>query len=61
MSAVAIKPRKASSRYVAIDLQSRSKIIAEGTTARATVNKAEKTGKAYSMMFLPKKNATYIL
>lgn len=59
-AAIQIKPTKPRSRYVALDLKHRSRILAEGTTVAAVVKRAEKTGKEYSMMYLPPKGKTFI-
>ena len=61
MAAVRIKPKSKRSRFVALDVNDRRTIVAEGTTAKSTITKARRTGKDFSMMFVPAPNQTYIL
>lgn len=61
MPAIQIRPRSKRSRFVAIDLIDRRTVIAEGVTAKSVAKKAEKTGKQFSMMFVPRRDATYVL
>jgi len=61
MAAIKIRPRSKQSRFLALDIQDRGKIIAEGRTARSTVQKAEKTGKAFTMFTVPPSGHTLIL
>jgi hypothetical protein len=52
--------RYKSSRYVALDLRKQDEVIAEGRTATAVADKARKTGRAFSMMFIPERGKTYV-
>lgn len=57
---VNISVRSAKSRYVALDLKQQNKVIAEGRTAIAVADKARKTGRPFSMMFIPEHGKTYV-
>lgn len=57
---VNIRVRSAGSRYVALDLKKRDKVIAEGKTATAVAQKARKSGRPFSMMFIPLRGKTYV-
>jgi hypothetical protein len=57
---VNISVRHKSSRYVALDLRKQSEVIAEGRTALAVAAKARKTGRSFSMMFIPERGKTYV-
>jgi hypothetical protein len=56
---ITINPQNPDSDYAAIDIIDKS-IIAEGTTIKEVIAKADKAGDAYVLMFLPKKGQTYI-
>ena len=56
--AIKIEKRKPRSRYVAIDSNGGSKVIAEGMTLAATIKRAEKICKDYTLMFVGKKSKT---
>jgi hypothetical protein len=58
--AIKIKMRNVRSRFVALDLRDRTKVVAEGRTAEAVAKKAEKTGKPFSMLFVPAKGKRHI-
>jgi hypothetical protein len=45
---------------VALNLFNSSQIIAEGKTMKATIARAEETGKKYSIMALPKRTHSCI-
>lgn len=57
---VNISVRSVKSRYVALDLKQQNKVIAEGKTATAVVDKARKTGHSFSIMFIPERGKTYV-
>ena len=57
---VNISVRSAGSRYVALDLKQQNKVIAEGRTAQTVADKARKTGRSFSMMFIPERDKTYV-
>ena len=57
---VNISVRSAGSRYVALDLKKQNKVIAEGKTATAVAEEARKTGRPFSMMFIPQRGKTYV-
>ena len=59
-SSIKIKPKGTSTRYVALDATKKSKILAEGRSVEAVKRRADRTGKAYSMMYIPPKGNTYI-
>ena len=53
-NAIKIRPKHPRTKFVALDLYDPSKIIAEGTTPEVVVKRARKTGKEFSIMFIPK-------
>ena len=55
-----ISVRSGTSRYVALDLKDKAKVIAEGRTAVTVAEKARKTGKPFSMLFLPEEGKAYV-
>lgn len=57
---VTVSVHKKSSRYVALDLKEPGKVIAEGRVATAVAESARKTGRLFSMMFVPEGNKTYV-
>ena len=56
-----IKTKKPDSRWVALDISSIDKIIAEGKEPGDVIIEAKKTGKEFTLMFVPKLGDTYIL
>lgn len=60
LRSINIAVRSGTSRYVALDLTDKAKVIAEGRTALAVARKARKTGRSFSMMFLPERGKTYV-
>lgn len=58
--AITIEPKSSHSCYVALNLFNSSQIIAEGKTMKATIARAEETGKKYSIMALPKRTHSCI-
>lgn len=59
--AIVIKPTSPRSRWVALSLDKRAKIISEGVKPEVVIRKAEKTGKKFTIQFIPDPNSTYIL
>ena len=57
---VNISVRHKSSRYVALDLRKQGNVIAEGRKAETVADKARKTGRSFSMMFIPERDKTFI-
>lgn len=57
---VTVSVHKKSSRYVALDLKVPGKVIAEGRVAAAVAESARKTGRLFSMMFIPEGDKTYV-
>lgn len=55
-----ISPSSPRTRFVALDVKDRNKILAEGITAKSTITKARKTGKNFILAFVPKRDETYI-
>ena len=55
-----ISVRSSESRYVALDLKKQDQVIAEGKTASGVAKKAQKTGRLFSMMFIPERGRTYV-
>ncbi|MBK8806592.1 MAG: hypothetical protein IPO21_08090 [Bacteroidales bacterium] len=51
MNAIKVLPKKASSRYVA--LNNNYEVIAEGETAKSVVEKAELLGVDFSLTYVP--------
>ena len=56
-----IRPKSKRTRFVALDPKDPETIIAEGTTVKSVMRKARKTGKDFSMMFIPRGDRDYIL
>ena len=59
-AAIKIKAGEAASKFVAVDGRHRSKVLAEARTAKAVIQKAEKTGRPFSVMYVPAKGETYV-
>jgi len=57
---VSVSVHNKSSRYVALDLKEQGKVIAEGRTAVAVADAARKTGRLFSMMFIPEGGKAYV-
>ncbi len=57
---IKVKPTNPDSRWVALDIKEKDRIIAEGKEPADAINSANKTGKEYSLLFIPKKGDTYI-
>lgn len=60
METTVIIPKKDDTRWVAVDVKNPDTILAEGTTPEEVIEKAEKTGIEYSLMYVPDPNSTYI-
>ena len=58
--AVRIRVASPHSRFVALDIKRKNRVIAEGRTAESVCRKAQKSGKAFSVMYLPVPGKTYI-
>lgn len=58
--AVCIKAHKKTSRFVALDSYKRGDVVAEGKTVEDVLRKAKKSGKHFSMMYIPSKDKKYI-
>lgn len=58
---IEIRPKSPRSRWVAISLDEKSDILSEGIKLAVVAKKAEKTGKLFSLQYMPKANRTYIL
>lgn len=56
----AIKVKYPDNRWVALDIIDSNVIISEGKTPEAVTASAQKTGKQFMLMFVPKKGETYI-
>ena len=52
--------KSARSRYIAVDKANREKVIAEGTTAKSVYEKAERSGRAFAMAYVPQSGKKYI-
>ena len=59
-NAITITPEKATTRFVAVDGKDRSRVLAEAKTAKAVLREAEKTGRSFSVMYIPAKGETYV-
>ena len=57
---IKIAPRSQRSRFVALDAKNKTQIIAEGLSADVVARKAIKSGRPFSMMFVPVPGKTYI-
>ena len=58
--AIKLASKKTSSRYIALDLSNQNKILAEGTKPDTVAKQAGKTGRPFSIMYVPKPGKTYI-
>jgi len=58
---IQIKPKSTKSRWVALSIENGVTILSEGVEPEVVIRKAEKTGKAFAMQFVPDPNSTYIL
>ncbi len=58
---IQISPTKASTKFAAVDANDNSIIIAEGKAVDKVIQKANKSGKDYCMIFIPEPDTTYIL
>lgn len=58
--AIHIKTKNANSRFVAIDTRGCGTVVAEGRTAKTVMEKAGKSGKRFSMMYIPPKRKKHI-
>jgi hypothetical protein len=52
--------RRGKSKFVALQATDKTKVVAEGQTAEAVARKAEKTGRPFSIMFVPAKGRNYV-
>lgn len=57
---ITIKMKNIRSRFVALDVTDKSRVVAEGNTALSVAKKAKKTGKPFTMMFVPAAGTRYI-
>lgn len=55
---ITIAPKDPKSKWVALD--NSNSIIAEGENPNEVIAEAQKTGKEFTIMFVPKKGNTYI-
>lgn len=55
---ITIRPKNADTRWVTLDLD--DKIISEGKTPDEAIEKAKKSEKPYTLMFIPLEGNTYI-
>ena len=55
-----INPQKITSRWVAVNINKKNEIISEGTKPRVVIKKADKTGKSYSLIYVPKPGHSHI-
>lgn len=60
MNTLEISPKSPKTRWVAIDTNDSHTIISEGVKPELVIKKADKTGKKYSMMYVPDPNNKYI-
>lgn len=61
MGAIEIKPKSVRTRWVALSMDKKAVILAEGVKPEAVIKKADKTNKNYILQFIPDPNSTYIL
>lgn len=57
---VLVVPKNPRTKYMALDFNDQSKIVAEGTTIKSVIRKAEKTGRRFILMPVLEGNCTYI-
>jgi hypothetical protein len=57
---IKIKTRSTHSQYVALDAQRKSTVLAEGRKLQSVVAKAEKTGRSFSLAYIPAPGKTFI-
>jgi hypothetical protein len=53
--AISIKTQNKNSRFVALNVQKLGEVVAEGRFVKSVIKKAEKSGKQFSMMYVPPK------
>ena len=58
--AVCIKTHRKNSKFVALNPYKSGEVVAEGRSAMDVMKKAEKSGKHFSMMYIPPKGKKYI-
>ena len=61
MAVIAIQPKNRNTRFVALAAGDSGQILVEGVKASAVARKAQETGHAFSMVYVPRKNETHIL
>lgn len=61
MAVIAIKPKNRNTRFVALAAGDRGRILVEGVKASSVVRRAQATGRAFSMVYVPRKNETHVL
>ena len=59
-NSIKIKVKDSKSKFIALDTNDKSKVIAEGLTVKSVNKKAKKTGKDFFLMFVPKSGQTHI-
>lgn len=57
---IRMSTRSRAFRFIAIDRAHKGKVIAEGRTANSVYKKAEKTGIAFTMAFVPSEGKKYV-
>ena len=58
--AVCIKAQRRTSRFVALDSYKKGNVVAEGKTVEDVLERARKSGKHFSMMYIPSRDKKYI-
>ena len=58
---IEIKPKSTRSRWVALAMDAKHTILSEGVKPEGVISKAERTGKKFTIQFIPDPNSTYIL
>ncbi|MCG8309686.1 MAG: hypothetical protein MI975_19985 [Cytophagales bacterium] len=56
---ISIRPSKPKTKWVAVEPNTNN-IISEGVKPESVIKKAEKSGKSYAMVFIPKENTNYV-
>jgi hypothetical protein len=59
-NSIKINVKNTHSRFVALALNSSGKVLAEGLTPKSVTEKAKKTGKDFSLMYVPQSGQTHI-
>ncbi len=57
---ITIEPKNPKSKWAALEMDNPNNIISEGIKPKSVFNEAEKSGKKFTMIFVPDPNTKYI-